>query len=135
MPLINLASAIILILLGMRNLRKGLDLLFGNQLMEWPQNTAQNRYKAFLAGIVAGLISPSSSAIAVLSVQMLNQTALTAGRMLAVVLGANIGLTVIVQLIAFDLQDFAGVFIVVGGIGFLFLNRALFRGTGQVLLG
>jgi len=135
MSLINLASAIILILLGMRNLRKGLDRLFGNQLVEWLQNTAQNRYKAFLAGIVAGLISPSSSAIAVLSVQMLNQTALTAGRMLAVVLGANIGLTVIVQLIAFDLQDFAGVFIVVGGIGFLFLDRTLFRGTGQIFLG
>lgn len=135
MPLINLASAIILILLGMRNLRKGLDRLFGNQLVEWLQNTAQNRYKAFLAGMVAGLISPSSSAIAVLSVQMLNQTALNAGRMLAVVLGANIGLTVIVQLITFDLQDFSGVFMVLGGIGFLFLNRTLFRGTGQIFLG
>ena len=135
MALLNLASAIILILLGMRHLRKGLDRLFGSQLVDWLQNTAHNRYKAFLAGIAAGVISPSSSAIAVLSVQMLNQTALTAGRMLAVVLGANIGLTVIVQLITFDLQDFAGIFIVVGGIGFLFLNRVMFRGTGQIFLG
>lgn len=135
MALLNLTSAIILILLGMRHLRKGLDRLFGSQLVDWLQNTARNRYKAFLAGIVAGVISPSSSAIAVLSVQMLNQTALTAGRMLAVVLGANIGLTVIVQLITFDLQEFAGIFIVVGGIGFLFLNRAMFRGTGQIFLG
>jgi phosphate:Na+ symporter len=55
--------------------------------------------------------------------------------MLAVVLGANVGLTVIVQLITFDLQDFAGAFIVAGGIGFLFLQRAIFRGTGQILLG
>jgi len=135
MALINLTSAIILILLGMRQLRKGLDRLFGNQLLEWLQNTAQNRYKGFLAGIVAGVISPSSSAIAMLSVQMLNQTALTAERMLAVVLGANIGLTVIVQLLTFDLQDFAGIFIASGGIGFLFLNRALFRGIGQIFLG
>jgi phosphate:Na+ symporter len=135
MALINLTSAIILILLGMRYLRKGLDRLFGNQLVDWLQSTAQNRYKAFLAGIVAGVISPSSSAIAMLSVQMLNQTALTAGRMLAVLLGANIGLTVMVQLITFDLHDFAGIFIVIGGIGFLFLNRTLFRGTGQIFLG
>ncbi|MBV8098288.1 MAG: Na/Pi cotransporter family protein [Verrucomicrobia bacterium] len=135
MALINLASAIILILLGMRYLRKGLDRLFGNQLVEWLQQTAQNRYKAFLSGMVAGLISPSSSAIAVLSVQILNQSTLTAGRMLAVVLGANVGLTVIVQLITFDLQEFAGIFIVAGGIGFLFLQRAIFRGTGQILLG
>jgi phosphate:Na+ symporter len=135
MALINLTSAIILILLGMRYLRKGLDRLFGNQLVDWLQSTAQNRYKAFLAGIVAGVVSPSSSAIAMLSVQMLNQTALTAGRMLAVLLGANIGLTVMVQLITFDLQDFAGIFIGIGGIGFLFLNRTLFRGTGQIFLG
>jgi phosphate:Na+ symporter len=135
MALLNLISAIILILLGMRYLRKGLDRLFGNQLVEWLQETAKNRYKAFFAGIVAGLISPSSSAIAVLSVQILNQSALTAGRMLAVVLGANVGLTVMVQLITFDLQDFAGVFIVAGGIGFLFLKRAIFRGTGQICLG
>jgi len=135
MALLNLISAIILILLGMRYLRKGLDRLFGNQLVEWLQETAKNRYKAFFSGIVAGLISPSSSAIAVLSVQILNQSALTAGRMLAVVLGANVGLTVMVQLITFDLQDFAGVFIVAGGIGFLFLQRAIFRGTGQICLG
>jgi len=135
MALLNLTSAIILILLGMRYLRKGLDRLFGNQLVEWLQETAKNRYKAFFSGIVAGLISPSSSAIAVLSVQILNQSTLTAGRMLAVVLGANVGLTVIVQLITFDLQDFAGIFIVAGGIGFLFLQRAIFRGTGQICLG
>jgi phosphate:Na+ symporter len=135
MALINLVSAIILILLGMRYLRKGLDRLFGNQLVDWLQETAKNRYKAFFSGMVAGLISPSSSAIAVLSVQILNQSTLTAGRMLAVVLGANVGLTVIVQLITFDLQDFAGVFIVAGGIGFLFLQRAIFRGTGQIFLG
>jgi phosphate:Na+ symporter len=135
MALLNLASAIIFILLGMRQLRKGLDRLFGSQLVEWLQKTAQNPFKAFLAGMVAGLISPSSSAIAVLSVQMLTQTALTASRMLAVLLGANIGLTVIVQLLTFDLQDFAGVFIVIGGIGFLFLHRAVFKGAGQVLLG
>jgi phosphate:Na+ symporter len=119
----------------MRYLRKGLDRLFGNRLVDWLQETAKNRYKAFLSGMVAGLISPSSSAIAVLSVQILNQSALTAGRMLAVVLGANVGLTVIVQLITFDLQDFAGVFIVAGGVGFLFLQRAIFRGTGQLFLG
>jgi phosphate:Na+ symporter len=135
MALLNLISAIILILLGMRYLRKGLDRLFGNQLVEWLQETAKNRYKAFFAGIVAGLISPSSSAIAVLSVQILNQSTLTAGRMLAVVLGANVGLTVIVQLITFDLQDFAAIFIVAGGLGFLFLQRAIFRGTGQISLG
>jgi phosphate:Na+ symporter len=119
----------------MRYVRKGLDRLFGSQLVDWLQQMTNNRYKAFFAGMVAGAVAPSSSAIAMLSVQMLNQTALTAGRMLAVVLGANAGITVSVQLLAFRLQDYSGVFLLAGGIGFLFLKRALFRGAGQMLLG
>jgi phosphate:Na+ symporter len=132
---LNIATGVILVLLGMRYVRKGLDRLFGNQLVDWLQQMTNNRYKAFFGGMVAGAIAPSSSAIAMLSVQMLNQTALTAGRMLAVVLGANVGITVSVQLLAFRLQDYSGVFLLTGGIGFLFLKRAIFRGAGQMLLG
>src|SRR5580700_10506085 len=135
MLFLNITTGIILVLLGMRYIRKGLDRLFGNRLVDWLQQMTTNRFQAFFGGMVAGMIAPSSSAIAMLSVQMLNQTALTAGRMLAVVLGANVGITVSVQLITFDLHDFAGIFIVIGGIGFLFLNRTLFRGTGQIFLG
>jgi phosphate:Na+ symporter len=135
MALLNIATGIILVLLGMRYIRKGLDRLFGNRLVDWLQRMTRNRFQAFFGGIVAGMIAPSSSAIAMLSVQMLNQTALTAGRMLAVVLGANVGITISVQLLAFRLQDYSGLFLVSGGIGFLFLRRAIFRGTGQMLLG
>lgn len=135
MVLLNIATGVILILLGMRYVRKGLDRLFGSRLIDWLQGMTKNRYQAFLAGAVAGVMAPSSSAVAMLSVQMLNQTALTAGRMLAVVLGANVGITVSVQLLAFRLQDYSGVFLILGGVGFLFLKRAIFRGVGQFLLG
>src|ERR1700730_11784742 len=135
MALLNIATGVILVLLGMRYIRKGLDRLFGNRLVDWLQGMTRNRFQAFFGGIVAGMIAPSSSAIAMLSVQMLNQTALTAGRMLAVVLGANVGITISVQLLAFRLQDYSGVFLLAGGIGFLFLERAVFRGAGQLLLG
>jgi phosphate:Na+ symporter len=135
MELLNIATGVILVMLGMRYVRKGLDRLFGEHLPEWLQQMTGNRYKAFFAGMCAGVVAPSSSAIAMLSVQMLNQTALTAGRMLAVVLGANVGITVSVQLVAFRLQSYSGLFIVIGGIGFLFAHRAFFRGVGQMLLG
>ena len=135
MLFLNIATGVILVLLGMRYVRKGLDRLFGSQLVDWLQQMTNNRYKAFFGGMVAGAIAPSSTAIAMLSVQMLNQTALTARRMLAVVLGANVGITVAVQLLAFRLQDYSGVFLLTGGIGFLFLKRTIFRGAGQMLLG
>jgi phosphate:Na+ symporter len=134
MVFIHIASAIILVSIGMGDLRTGLNRLFGTTLVECLQKTTRNRYQAFFVGVVAGLIAPSSNAIAMLSMQVLNQTALTAGRMLAVVLGANVGITITVQLLAFRIQDLAGLFILIGG-GSLFLNRAIFRGIGQVFLG
>src|SRR6516225_6698888 len=77
MALLNIATGVVLILLGMRYIRKGLDRLFGSRLIDWLQQMAKKRFQAFLAGVVAGTMAPSSSAIAMLSVQMMNQTALT----------------------------------------------------------
>jgi phosphate:Na+ symporter len=54
--------------------------------------------------------------------------------MLAVVLGANVGITVAVQLLSFRLEHYAGIFLVVGGIFYLYLKRPTFRGSGQILL-
>ncbi|MBV8275864.1 MAG: Na/Pi cotransporter family protein, partial [Verrucomicrobia bacterium] len=60
MLFLNIATGVILVLLGMRYLRKGLDRLFGNQLVEWLQRTTKNRAEGFFAGIVAGVVAPSS---------------------------------------------------------------------------
>lgn len=134
MNLINIAAGVMLILIGIRYLRKGLDRLFGNRLLDWLKRMTANRCKGFLAGIVAGTMAPSSTSIALLSVQMLNRAALPAGQMLAVVLGANIGITVTVQLLSFHLEKVAGALLVAGGVAFLYLRRPVFRGAGQVLL-
>ena len=135
MALSNIVAGTILILLGMCYVRKGLVRLFGGQLAEWLQQMTQDPYQGFLVGAIAGVMAPSSSAVAAFSVQMLNQTVLPAGQILAVVLGANVGITVAVQLLACRLQDCSCLFLVTGGIGFLFLKRPMFRGIGQILLG
>ena len=64
MTLLRIATGVILILLGMRHLRKGLDRLFGNQLVDWLQKMTRNRLQGFLAGILAGCVAPSSTAVA-----------------------------------------------------------------------
>jgi len=134
MTFLHIATGVIFVLLGMRHLRKGLDRLFGNRLIDWLQKMTSSRFQGFLAGIVAGCVAPSSTAVAMLSIQMLNRTGLTAGPMLAVLLGANVGITIAVQLLAFRLQDYAGAFLVVGGVFHLFLKRPIFRGAGQILI-
>jgi phosphate:Na+ symporter len=130
----QIAGGIALTIFGVRFLRKGLDRLFGGRLVAWLSSMTQRRWKAFASGTVVGTLAPSSTALSLITLQMLNAGQLTAERMLAVLLGANVGITVTVQLLAFHIQDYAGLFILAGVLGFQFLNREVLRGVGQCLL-
>lgn len=134
MTLLNIAGGVALILFGARFLRKGLDRLFGQAMVHWLQRLSEHRLRGFVAGIVAGIGTPSSTAVSLVAVQMLSSGQLCAGRMLAVFLGANVGITAPAQLLTFNTHDLAVVFLCVGVLGFQFLHRTLFRGIGQCLL-
>lgn len=134
MVFFQIAGGVALTIFGIRFLRKGLDRLFGGKLVAWLAKMTKQRWKAFAAGTGVGTLAPSSTALSLITLQMLNTGQLTAERMLAVLLGTNVGITVTVQLLAFRIQDYAGLFIVVGVIGFQFLNREILRGIGQCVL-
>lgn len=123
-----------LTIFGVRFLRKGLDRLFAGNLMAWLSGTISNRFRAFFGGIGLGMLTPSSSGIALLITQVASNSQIPSRNILASLLGANIGLTIAVQLIAFRLQDYAGIFIIVGVLAFQFLKREVFRGIGQCIL-
>jgi phosphate:Na+ symporter len=130
----QIAGGVALIIFGVRFLRKGFDRVFAGRFIEWLSDLTRRRWKAFGSGMVVGTFAPSSTAIAMVTMQMMNAGQLKAERMLALLLGANIGITVTVQLMALRLQDYAGAFILAGVVGFLFLRRRVLRGAGQCLL-
>lgn len=132
--LLNIAGGVALILFGTRFLRKGLDRLFGQSLVRWLQSLTQHPLKAFIAGIVTGVVTPSSTAVSMVAVQMLSAGQLSAERMLAVFLGTNVGITAPAQLLAFRIQDYAPLFLLAGVLGFQFMKRNSLRGIGQCLL-
>lgn len=123
-----------LVIFGVRFLRKGLDRLFGGRLLVWISRAVTTPWRAFTGGLCAGIVAPSSTGLTLLVSQMLSSARLDSGLTLAVLLGANVGLTVAVQLLAFRLQDYAGLLIISGVIAFQFLKRELFRGLGQCVL-
>ena len=130
----QIAGGVALTIFGVRFLRKGFDRLFGSRLVAWLSGLTEQRWKAFGSGVVVGTLAPSSTAISLVTMQMMNAGQLTAERMFALLLGANVGITVTVQLMAFHLQDYAGAFILLGVLGFQFARRDAVRGTGQCLL-
>lgn len=134
MIFLQIAGGVALVLFAVRFLRKGLDRLFGRHLMSWLEQTTSHRLKAFAAGVIAGAIAPSSTALSVTLIQLLNASQLSAERILATLLGANIGITVMVQLLSLSVSGLAAFCILAGVIGFQFLTRNVFRGIGQILL-
>lgn len=134
MQFINLIAGIVLILLGLRLLRKGFARLLGGDLIDWLQDFTRTRPRALLGGTAAGTIMPSSTAMALLSVDMTRDGKMPWPNVLAVLLGAQLGITVLIQVLSFNLQDYAGAFLAGGGILFLFVNRSKPKGIGQALL-
>lgn len=130
----HIAGGIALTVFGVRFLRKGFDRLFGRTLVTWLASLTEHRWRAWAAGLVVGTLTPSSTAISLVTMQMMNAGQLTAERMFAVLLGAGAGITVTVQLMAFRLQDWAGAFLLTGVLGFQFLRRDALRGAGQCLI-
>jgi phosphate:Na+ symporter len=136
MGLVGIAAGVALTLFGVRFLRKGLDRLFGGALFRWLSRLSKNRLQAFGGGILVGTVAPSSTGLAVLGAQMLGKEAggLSAPTVLAVLLGASVGLTVMVQLLSFHVGNLAGVMIALGVLGYQFCRREMLRGIGQCLL-
>lgn len=136
MGLAGIAAGVALTLFGVRFLRKGLDRLFGGALFRWLARLSKSRLQAFGGGVVVGMVAPSSTGLAVLGAQMLGREAggLSATTVLAVLLGASVGLTVTVQLLSFHIGSLAGGLIVVGVLGYQFCQREVLRGIGQCLL-
>ncbi len=134
LTLLNLAGSVALLLWGVRMVQTGVQRAFGARLRVALASALNSRFKAFLAGLGATAILQSSTAAGLMI------TGFAAGGLvdlvpaLAVMLGANVGTTLIVQLLSFDVASVAPVLIL---IGVLMFRRAAAgpRDFGRVLIG
>ena len=131
----NFLAGIALMLLGIRCLRRGSERLFGARLRQLLQAATQNRWRAVLAGFLISILTPSSTAVALLAVEAITGGFMTFQQVLALMLGANIGFTLTVQLLAFKFYIYNAIFLVAGIPPYVFSKRIQWRGAGQALMG
>src|SRR5437867_13434109 len=133
--LVNLAGAVALLLWGTHMVRTGMQRAFGPRLRSILAAALKNRFSAFLAGLGVTAALQSSTATGLMT------TGLAAGGLvdlvpaLAVMLGANVGSTLIVQLLSFDIGRVAPLFILVGVILFRRSLVSRTRDLGWVAIG
>ena len=134
MIVLQIAGGVALILFGVRFLRKGLDRLFGRQLARWVLRMTKTRGHAFLAGLGLSSLISSSTSVSLLTLQMVRDDLAPPKRMLAFLIGADIGLTSLVLLGSLHLDQYGFVPVAIGCIAFQFCSHPFVRGVGQVLL-
>ncbi len=135
MIFISLFGGMLLLLYGIKLLNDGLQNVAGSKIRSLLRSLTSNRLAAVGGGaFITGLIQ-SSSATSVMLVGFVSAGLMSFRQTLAVILGADIGATLTVQLIAFHIYDYA-VLLVGTGLSFtLFAKRMLFKNFGQGVLG
>jgi phosphate:Na+ symporter len=132
--LVKLAGSVALLLWGVHMVGTGVQRAFGARLRSFLGGALRNRFKAFLAGMGVTAALQSSTATGLMVTGFTASGLIDLVPALAVMLGANVGTTLIVQVLSFDVAEIAPAFILVG---VLLFRRASAgpRDFGRVLIG
>ncbi len=133
--LLDLLGGVALLLWGLHMVHSGIVRAFGSDLRRLLSLALRNRFSAFVAGLAVTAILQSSTATALMA------TSFTAGGLVALVpalalmLGANVGSTLIVQILSFNVTAAAPVLLLAGVVAFRQGRRTRTRDLGRVSIG
>jgi phosphate:Na+ symporter len=133
--LLNLLAGVSLLVWGTHIVRTGILRLFGGTLRRFLRLSVANPIRAFFAGAGITALIQSSTATALIVASFAGQGLIGTSQALAVMLGADVGTSLVTVVLSFDLSWIAPLLIFLGVV--LFLTRQADR-TGQfgrVLIG
>ncbi len=133
--LLNLMGAIALLLWAMRMVRTGMTRAFGSALRQILGNQLDNRIKAFLAGLGVTALLQSSTATCLMTASFAGRGLMVVAPALAVMLGADVGTTLVAQVFSLDISWLSPVLILVGVVAFLAARRRQMRDLGRLVIG
>ena len=133
--IVALFGGVALMLYGIRQAGEALQRAAGGRLRTLLTGLTRNRLTAVAAGAAVTAIIQSSSATTVMLIGFVAAGLMTFPQTLGIILGADIGTTFTVQLIAFRVTDYAPLLV---GIGFVLVfvgRRRAVKDVGQAILG
>ncbi len=129
------AGGIALFLFGLRFCSRGLQKAAGSRLRQMLWSLTGNRYAGMGVGVLVTAIIQSSTATTVMLVSLANAGLIGLRQVLGVILGADIGTTITVQLIAFKLSDYCLVFVAGGFLAMVAAGKRPWRFYPQIVFG
>lgn len=135
--IITVLGGLGLFLLGMKHLSEGLQATAGGGLRKFMAHATSHRIVGVGTGVISTMIVQSSSIITVMLVGFVSTALLTLPQAINVLIGANIGTTATVWIIAYapnpQLVGFVGV--ALGGLLYFFLRGERVHNLGLTVIG
>jgi phosphate:Na+ symporter len=133
--LLDLMGGVALLLWGLHMVHSGILRAFGPDLRLLLAKALNNRLSAFAAGLGLTAILQSSTATALITSSFAAEGLVGLVPALAIMLGANVGTTLIVQLLSFNIAAVAPVLFVLGLVAFRSGPRSRIKDLGRVSIG
>ena len=134
LSLLNLAGAIALLLWGVHMVRSGVQRAFGSDLRRVLAHALGGRVRAAAAGLGVTAVLQSSTATGLMIGSFASAGFVTLVPALAAMLGANVGTTLIVQALSFDVSR-ASPLLLVAGVAMFRMGGGRTRDVGRVAVG
>ena len=133
--LLDLMGGVALLLWGLHMVLSGVLRAFGNDLRRFLNKALSNRFKAFGAGVLLTALLQSSTATGLMTASLAADGVVSLVPAMAIMLGANVGTTLIVQLLSFDISAAAPVLFVLGLVTFRVGGSSLTKALGRIAIG
>ena len=133
--LLDVMGGVALLLWGLHMVHSGILRAFGSDLRQLLSKALGNRFAAFAAGLGLTALLQSSTATALMTASFTAEGLVGLVPALAIVLGANVGTTLIVQLLSFNISVVAPVLFVIGVVAFRGGARTRVKDLGRVAIG
>lgn len=133
--LLNVLGGVALLLWGLRMVRTGAIRALGPHLRLAVARATGNRVTASLTGAALTALVQSSTAVVLLATSFAGRGLLTTAAGLAVVLGADVGTTLVAQVLSIDLGPLGPALALTGFATFSIAESKAWRNGGRILLG
>lgn len=135
LTLLNLLSAIALLVWGTHIVRTGILRVYGSQLRRVLSHSVAHRPRAFAAGIGVTALVQSSNATALLVTSFVAQDLMALAPALAIMLGADVGTALMARVLTLDLSWLSPLLIFAGVVLFLSRKQSRLGQIGRVSIG
>ena len=133
--LLDLMGGVALLLWGLHMVQSGVLRAFGADLRRVLSKALGNRFAAFGAGLGLTALLQSSTATGLMTASFATEGMVGLVPALAIMLGANVGTTLIVQVLSFNVAAIAPVLFVIGLLAFRGGSRTRLKDIGRVSIG